>query len=133
MGSGARHSYKTLEDKVRFHNKRAKYHLERAAEWERILADVQRLQRLEQAPIAEVPKLIRSRQTALGRSRNDLAREILAEFSKTGITPAEVRERANEHGFSIPTNYPYKLFRVMRTAGKLRKDEEGRYYLIESK
>jgi hypothetical protein len=53
---GFGHSYKTLEEKVRFHRKRAQYYLDCAAEWEPIVSEIQQLQRSEQAS-AEVQLL----------------------------------------------------------------------------
>ena len=127
---GFGHSYKTLEDKVRFHRKRAQYHLDRAVEWERILSQIQQLQRLEQASAEEeLPKLPWPRRKSSLQGRNDFARQLL-QSAKKGITPAEVREQANGQGFSVPTNYPYKLFSILVKRGMARKDEAGLYYPV---
>jgi diadenosine tetraphosphatase ApaH/serine/threonine PP2A family protein phosphatase len=81
---GFGYSYKTLEEKVRFHRKRAKYHSDRAAEWERILSEIQRLQRLEQLPHdADIPELSPPKKpNSPGSSsrtrRNDFARDVLS-------------------------------------------------------
>jgi len=127
---GFGHSYKTLQDKARFHRKRAQYHLDRAAEWERILSEIQQLQRLEQVSAdAELPKLPRPKKTTQSQGRNDFARELLDQAAETGITPAEIRQRANEQGFPTPNNFPYKLLTIMVNKGKARKDNvSGRYY-----
>jgi hypothetical protein len=130
---GFGHSYKTLEDKVRFHKNRAKHHLDRAAEWERILSEIQQLQRLEQISAdAEVPKLPRPKRTTQAQGRNELARELLERSAENGIFPAEIRQRANAQGFSTPTNFPYKMLRVLVAQGKARKDDAtGRYFAVK--
>jgi hypothetical protein len=130
---GFSHSYKTLQEKATFHRKRAKYHLDRAADWERIMSEIQQLQRVEQLPAdAEVPKPPPPKKTTAAKNRNDYARELLKEFAASGITPAEVRKRANEQGFSTPDNFPYKMFKNMLKRGKVRKNKEtGKYFPIE--
>ena len=45
--------YKVIEEKIRFHRKRAQYHKERANNWDRVLAQIQALQRQEQ-PLGRV-------------------------------------------------------------------------------
>jgi|SRR5438552_18521815 len=130
---GFGHSYKTLEDKVRFHKKRAQYHLNRAAEWERILSEIQQLQRLEQVSAdVELPKLPGPKKTTQSQGRNEFARELLEQSAKNGITPAEIRQRANEQGFSTPNNFPYKMLRILVTQGKASKDKAtGRYFAVK--
>ena len=128
---GFSHSYKTLEEKARFHRKRAKYHLDRAADWERIMAEIQQLQRVEQLPAdLELPKAPPPKKTTAAKGRNDYARELLKEFAASGITPAEIRKRANEQGFATPTNFPYKMLRNLLKSGRVRKNK-GRYFPIE--
>jgi hypothetical protein len=130
---GFSHSYKTLQEKATFHRKRAKYHLDRAADWERIMSEIQQLQRVEQLPAdAEVPKPPPPKKTTAAKNRNDYARELLKEFAASGITPAEVRKRANEQGFATPDNFPYKMFKNMLKTGRVRKNKEtGKYFPIE--
>lgn len=131
---GVGYSYKTLEQKIKFHRKRAQFHESRAAEWELILSQVQQLQRLEQLPADEQQsKIAPPKKTTKTGRRNDFARELLQKHVKDGIKPAEVRRQANEQGFICPDNYPYKLFRTMKAQGRLRQDEEGRYFLTEKK
>jgi hypothetical protein len=128
--AGIRHPYKTLEEKIRFHRQRIKYHQGRLAEWERIAAEIQQLHRLEQVSAEiDLPGVHAVKNTSL-KARNDFARELLKQAGKTGITPAEIRQRANENGISTPNNFPYKMFRVMKEQGKIEKDEKtGRYRL----
>jgi hypothetical protein len=130
---GFGHSYKTLEDKVRFHRKRAQHHLDRAAEWERILAEIQQLQRLEQIPAdVEVPKAAVPKRTTKAANRNEFARELLRRSGTAGITPAQIRKVANEQGFPTPTNYPYKMIRNLVAQGRARKDKQtGTYFWVE--
>lgn len=132
---GFGHSYKTLQDKVLFHRKRAQYHLDRAGEWECILSEIQQLQRLEQRSadieLGKVPRPKRTTQTA---NRNEFARVLLRRSGTAGITPAQIRQLANEQGFSTPDNYPYKMLKTLLTQGRAKKDEEtGRYIAIEEK
>jgi hypothetical protein len=132
---GFGHSYKTLEDKVRFHKQRAQHHLERAAEWERILSEIQQLQRLEQLPAdVEAPKTPIPKKTTKAANRNEFAREALRKSGVAGITPAQIRRLANEQGFPTPTNYPYKMIRNLVAQGRARKDKQtGRYIAVEEK
>lgn len=140
---GFGHSYQTLEEKVRFHKKRAQYHLDRAAEWERILSEIQRLQRLEQLPAdAEVPKLATTKKANPAGSGNEhnrhnrfqFARDSLIQAGEKGRTPAEIRVLANEAHFSCPSNFPYKLLTKLVAQGKARKDKEtGRYFAVKEK
>ena len=128
---GLGHPYKTLEEKIRFHRKRIKYHQDRLAEWERIAAEIQQLHRMEQVSAdADLPRIQAIKNTSQ-KARNDFARELLIQVGKAGITPAEIRQRANEHGISTPNNFPYKMLRVMKEQGKIDKDEKtGRYRLM---
>jgi hypothetical protein len=128
---GIGHPYKTLEEKMRFHRKRIKYHQDRLAEWERIVAEIQQLHRLEQVSAeTDLPQIARAKKNTSLKARNDFARELLMQAGKAGITPAEIRQRANENGISTPNNFPYKMFKVMKERGKIEKDEKtGRYRL----
>jgi hypothetical protein len=130
-------SYKTVEERVRYHNDRAKlhkkrmtFHEKRALEWERLLAQIQDMQRDEQKKAdAERGERMEPVRTTRAANRNDFAREVLHRYAKEGVLPADVRRLANQQGISAPTNYPYKLFTLMVKQGKARKDEtSGRYY-----
>ena len=118
-------------DKIRFHKKRIQHHQEQAAEWERVLAQVQALQRQEQ-PSGQVEQFELALPKPKGEraaNRNIFAREILKERWKDGILPMEIRQLANAEGFSCPTNYPYKLLGTLIEQGKAWKDDAtGRYY-----
>jgi hypothetical protein len=137
---GFGYSYKTIEDKVRFHraraqhhDDRARFHEERAIEWGRILSQIQELQRLEQRKAdskkLDLAKPVRTTDSA---TRNDFAREVLRKHQKDGVLPREVRRLANQQGFPAPNNYPYKLFTLLVKQGKARKDAAGRYYPTEA-
>jgi len=169
MEDASNSPYKVIEGKVRFHRKRAEFHRQRAAEWDRVLAQIQALQREEQPrgrqqgadvltdddelgdginatdadlelarakaaasarAAAEVEGRFRrqgKRKVKLDRAR--FARELLEEHAKDGILPVEIRRRANEAGFSTPTNYPYKILTHMVENRTARKDpSSGRYY-----
>jgi len=134
-------SYKTLEQKSRFHQdrikdleKRIEYHKERKAEWDRILSEIQKLNRIEQLVMGskkgETPQPVKAAEV---KGRNEFARQLLEKRGEHGITPGEVRAMANAQGFPVPTNYPYKMFSLMVKRGDARKDKAGFYYLTEKK
>jgi len=78
-----------------------------------------------------VPRPTRTAQTA---NRNEFARILLQRSGKAGITPAQIRQLANEQGFPTPNNYPYKMLRNLLAQGRAKKDEDtGRYIAIEEK
>jgi hypothetical protein len=151
--------YKVIEEKIQFHRKRAQYHKERADNWDRVLAQIQALQRQEQAlgrvedfkleqPELEQVEKPEAREEADkktkaaptksnlkkikdGVKRADFARKLLLQHEADGIPPVDVRTAANAAGISTPTNYPYKIFTRMVKSGTARKDEEtGRYYPV---
>jgi len=133
---GFGYSYNTIKDKVRFHrarahhhDERARFHEDRAVEWERILSQIQQLQRIEQRKSVpkktELPQPVRTKSS---ENRNDFAREVLRTHAKEGVLPGEVRRLANQQGFPAPSNYPYKLFTLLVKQGKAKKDTVGRYY-----
>lgn len=129
MGGSSGYSYKSIEEKIRFHRSRIEYHKARKAEWEKIAAQIQQLQRAEQLSADEsIPTIAVPKRTTEARNRSEYARELLRERTKEGIKPAEVRQLANEQGFALPTNYPYKLFTMLVKKGKARRDESGTYF-----
>jgi len=152
--------YKVIEEKIQFHRKRAQYHKERADNWDRVLAQIQALQRQEQ-PLGRIEdfKLEQPEPEQIGKPeevsspgkktkapptksqikkekdavrRADFARMLLLQHEADGILPVEVRTAANAAGISTPTNYPYKIFtRMVTRSGTARQDEgTGRYYPV---
>jgi hypothetical protein len=121
-------------DKIRFHKKRVHHHQEQVAEWERVLAQVQSLQRQEQ-PSGQVEQFELPLPKPKGEraaNRNAFARDLLREHAKHGILPVEIRKLANDAGFPCPTNYPYKLLAILLEQGKVHKHKTGRYFPVET-
>ena len=127
--------YRVIEEKIRFHRKKADYHKQRASDWAGVLALIQALQREEQPEgktddfKLDKPVLPLKVRVPSGGNKSLFAREVLKN-SKDGVLPVDVRKLANKEGFVVPNNYPYKIFRSMVARGEARKDQAGKYYPI---
>jgi len=120
-----------IEDKIKFHRKRAEYHRQRAADWSGVLAQIQALQREEQPEgKSEGFQLVKPKAKRLKRgNKASFARKVLRS-AKDGVLPVEVRKLANEQGYAVPNNYPYKIFKTMIERGEARKDQDGKYFPV---
>ena len=72
-------------------------------------------------------------QQVKGKVSRAFVREVLKRNAKTGVTPKQIREAADQKGLSYPGNFPHTTLHKFRTQAKPEvREEDGKYFPIPS-
>ena len=112
-----------LEAKVKHYRERVEEYRSKLRVWESALKSA-----LEEK--GEKGKVIgkKATQQAKGKANRAFVREVLKRNAKTGVTPKQVREAAEQQGLAYSANFPHTILHKFRTQARPEAREEGGKY-----
>jgi hypothetical protein len=115
-----------LEAKVKQHQERVNHHRDQLRIWERALQSAME-ERGEDKPASKKASQVK------GKVSRAFVREVLKRNTKTGVTPKQIREAADQQGLTYPGNFPHTTLHKFRTQAKPEvREEDGKYFPILS-
>jgi hypothetical protein len=110
-----------LEAKVKHYRERMEHHRSELRIWESALQSAL-------AEIGENKSANKKASQVKGKVSRAFVREVLKRNAKSGVTPKQFREAADQQGLSYPANFPHTTLHKFRTQPKPEVREEGGKY-----